>query len=138
MTFTGVHSLAVLAAAVAAWLTGALWYMALGRQWLAALGKTEAQIKAKQGTPGFYLPFVLAFVADLLMAWVLAGIIGHAGPVTLRAGVITAALCWLGFVITTITVTNGFAGHDPRLLWIDGGHWLLVLLVMGAILGGMG
>ena len=33
---------------------------------------------------------------------------------------------------------NIFAGRDARLLLIDGGHWLLVLVLMGAIIGGMG
>jgi hypothetical protein len=35
-------------------------------------------------------------------------------------------------------VNNIFAQRDRRLLLIDGGHWLVVLLVMGAIIGAMG
>ena len=35
-------------------------------------------------------------------------------------------------------VNNTFARRNWRLMWIDGGHWLLVLLLMGAILGAMG
>ncbi len=35
-------------------------------------------------------------------------------------------------------VNNSFARRDWRLLLIDGGHWLLVLLLMGAIIGVMG
>ena len=87
------------------------------------------------------LPFgydIYAFVADLVMAWVLAGVLGHLGALTLRAGLISAALCWLGFVMTTLTVNNTFAHRDWRLLWIDGGHWLVALLLMGAIIGAMG
>jgi len=52
--------------------------------------------------------------------------------------ILVAAFCWAGFVITTMVVNNGFAGRDARLLLIDGGHWLIVLLLMGAIIGGMG
>jgi hypothetical protein len=37
-----------------------------------------------------------------------------------------------------MAVNNIFAGRDARLLLIDGGHWLLVLVLMGAIIGGMG
>jgi len=37
-----------------------------------------------------------------------------------------------------MAVNNGFAGRDWRLLVIDGGHWLAVLLLMGAILGAFG
>jgi hypothetical protein len=56
----------------------------------------------------------------------------------LRNGVISGAFCWLGFVITTMIVNNSFARRDPRLLLIDGGHWLVVLLLIGAIVGGFG
>ena len=67
-----------------------------------------------------------------------AGLLGHIGPLSLRNGVISAAFCWLGFVMTAMLVNNSFAKRDWRLMWIDGGHWLLVLVLMGAIIGGMG
>jgi uncharacterized protein DUF1761 len=138
MAFAGVNYLAIVIAAVVAWLAGAGWYMALGKSWMAALGTTPEKMQAAKSRPGAFLPFISAFVAELVMAWVLAGVIGHLGPVTLRSGVISAAFCWLGFVITTMVVNNGFAMRDWRLLLIDGGHWLLVLLLMGAIIGAMG
>jgi hypothetical protein len=140
MTFAGVNYWAILAAAVAAWLAGAAWYMALGKPWMAAVGMTEEQRQQGMKKPGGMLPFVYAFVAQLVMAWVLAGIIGHlgAGQVTFKNGVISGALCWIGFVMTTMLVNNSFAQRDPRLLAIDGGHWLLVLVLMGAIVGGWG
>ena len=68
----------------------------------------------------------------------LAGLLGHVGALSLRGGIISAAFCWAGFVLPTIVVNNSFAQRDWRLLWIDGGHWLVVLLLMGAIIGAMG
>lgn len=136
MTFAGMNYLAIVIAAVAAWLAGAGWYMALGRTWTAALG-TEKMTPAGQ-RPAAFLPYVYAFIAELLMAWILAGLLGHIGALTVRGGIISAAFCWLGFVMTTMAVNNIFAGRDARLLLIDGGHWLLVLVLMGAIIGGMG
>ena len=70
------------------------------------------------------------------MAWVLAGPIWHLGAFTLRGGIITGALVWLGFVVTTLAVTTPSAYGKPALIWIDGGHWLVVLLLMGAIWAG--
>jgi hypothetical protein len=93
---------------------------------------------AERNRPGAFLPFVYVFVAELVMAWVLAGLLGHIGALTLRGGIISAAFCWLGFVITTIVVNNSFARRDWRLLLIDGGYWLLALVLMGAIIGGIG
>src|SRR6266849_2809593 len=140
MTFTGVNYLAILIAAVAAWIAGAAWYMGLGKVWMSALGITPERMQEMKGQPGAFLPFILAFVAELVMAWVLAGLLGHLGPgqVTFRNGVISGAFCWLGFVITTMLVNNSFAHRDRRLLLIDGGHWLVVLVLMGAIIGAMG
>jgi hypothetical protein len=140
MHFAGMNYLAILVAAVAAWLAGAAWYMTLSNQWMAAAGLTKERIEARQKGAGGFLPFIYAFVADLVMAWVLAGIIGHlgSGQVTFANGVISGALCWLGFVITTMLVNNAYAFRDKRLLLIDGGYWLVVLILMGAIIGGWG
>ena len=138
MTFAGMNYLAVVIAAVVAWLAGAGWYMILGKTWMSAVGITPEKMAEARNQPGAFLPMIYAFVAELVMAWVLAGVLGHLGPLTLRSGVISAAFCWLGFVITTLLVNNSFARRDWRLVWIDGGHWLLVLLLMGAIIGAMG
>ncbi len=133
--------LAILIAAVAAWLAGAVWYMGFGKTWMAALGITPEKMDAIKKEPGAFLPFIYAFIAELVMAWMLAGLLLHLGatiPITFKTGVISAVLCWLGFVIPTMLVNNSFAKRDWRLMWIDGGHWLIVLALMGAILGSMG
>ena len=140
MPVAGVSYLAIVLAAVAGWIFGAIWYAVFSTQWQLAAGITPGKMRQAQKTPAFYLPFVIAFLALVVMAWILAGLIGHLGPgqFTVRNGVISGAFCWLGFVITSMAVNNGFAGRDWRLLLIDGGHWLAVLLLMGAILGSFG
>jgi hypothetical protein len=140
MTFAGLNYLAVLVAAVAAWIAGAAWYMSLGKIWTSAWGMTEAQMHADRNRPGAYLPFLYVFVAEVIMAWVLAGLMGHlgSGQFTLVNGVISGAFCWLGFVITVIFTNYSFGKRDVRLIWIDGGHWLIVLALMGAVIGAMG
>jgi hypothetical protein len=138
MAFAGINYLAIVIAAIVAWLAGAAWYMALGKTWMAALGFTPEKMAEARNQPGAYLPFIYSFVAELVMAWMLAGLLGHLGPLTFRGGVISAAFCWLGFVITVMVVNNGFARRDWRLIFIDGGHWLLVLVLMGAVIGAMG
>ena len=112
--------------------------MALGKSWTATLGTTPEKMTQAGQRPAAFLPYVYAFIAELLMAWILAGLLGHIGALTVRGGIISAAFCWLGFVMPTMAVNNIFAGRDARLLLIDGGHWLLVLVLMGAIIGGMG
>jgi hypothetical protein len=138
MPFAGINYLAVVIAAVIAWLAGAGWYMTLSKSWMAALGVTPEQMAESKKRPDAYLPFIYSFVAELIMAWMLAGVIGHLGVPTLRSGVVTAAFCWLGFVITTLIVNHTFGMRRWQLIAIDGGHWLLVLLLMGAVIGVMG
>lgn len=140
MTFAGVNYLAVLIAAVASWLAGAVWYMAFAKPWMTAIGKTPEEMEDCKKKPGSFLPFVYAFVAAAILAWVLAGLLAHlgSGQVTVRNGVVSGLFCWLGFVFTTMLVNNSFGMRSPMLLLIDGGYWLLVLVLSGAIIGAMG
>lgn len=136
MVFAGTNTLALVVAAVISYGFGALYYGLLGGPWMAALGKTDAEMKADKRIA----PFVIAFVALLVMATVLAGVMGHLGPgqVTLRNGLVSAAFIWVGFVATTLAVNHAFQGASRTLTLIDGGHWLGVLLIQGAIIGWMG
>lgn len=137
MQYAGTNYWAIMLAAAASFMFGAVWYGALAKAWAAAVGKTEAEIKQAGPTP---VLFLVAIVAQLIMAWVLAGMIGHLGPgrVTLRNGIISGAFVWFGFVATTLAVNHGFQGARRSLTVIDGGHWLGVLLIQGAIIGAMG
>jgi hypothetical protein len=140
MTFVGINYLAVLIAALAGFGFGAVYYMALAQPWMNAIGWPPEQqaAKARGGFDSSKAPFLIAIVANLIMAWVLAGVIGHMGTVTIRNGVISGAFCWLGFVVTTLAVNYAFGGRNPMLTLIDGGHWLGVLLIIGAVIGAFG
>jgi len=127
---------AVLAAAVAGWILGAAWYGILGKQWMNALGWNEEQKKGQNKVP--LSAMIVSFVALLVMAYLLAGIIAHVGPATIRIGVISGALVWLGFTITAISVNNAFQMRNPMLTIIDGGHWLAVLVLQGVVIGALG
>jgi uncharacterized protein DUF1761 len=138
MTFAGINYLSILAAAVAGWLAGAAWYMLLAKPWMAAVGIGLDEMEAARARPGGWLPFLFAFLACVVMAWVLAGLMGHIGRVSVRSGVISGAFCWAGFVVTTMLVNYSFAMRRWLLLVIDAGHWLLVLALMGAVIGAIG
>jgi hypothetical protein len=136
-----VNFLSVLTAAVVAWLFGAAYYTALGKSWIAAQGKTLEACKAEQAAKSGVAkaaPFVLSFVAELVMGVVIYGILTHSGLWSLRAGIITGAFCWFGFVLTTIAVNNAYSGRKAMLTVIDGAHWLGVLVIIGGIVGAWG
>jgi hypothetical protein len=135
------HALAIVVAAVAAWIFGAVYYGVLGRKWIEAQGKTMEQRKAEnagKSTTVKVTPFVLSFIAELLMASALSGIMFHIGVYTVRAGAFSGFMCWLGFVLTAIVVNNAYIFRTIALTVIDTGHWLGVLVVIGAILGWFG
>jgi hypothetical protein len=77
MAFAGINYLAILIAAVAGFAFGAAYYMTLSRPWLAAIGKTKEELAAAgKGSP---VPFIVSIIALAIMAWTLAGIMGHLG-----------------------------------------------------------
>jgi len=138
MDFAGMNVYATLLAAAASFMFGWLWYGVLfSGAWLEACGKSREEVKGDTPSP---TPFIISFVGLVVMACVLAGVLRHLGPdaVTLRSGAVTGAFMWLGFVITTMAVNNAFRGAKPQLTLIDGGHWLGVLVLQGAILGWFG
>ena len=132
MTFAGLNYLAILIAAVAAYAWGAAYYMTLSKQWLAAVGRTEPNRSA--------VPFVISFVALVVMSWVLAGTLGHLGPgqVTIKNGIISGLFLWLGFIATTVFVNNAYPGRKYSLSVLDSIHWLGVVVIEGAVLGAFG
>lgn len=133
----------ILIAAIVSFVFGAIWYSTLSSQWMAARGMTPADMeKAKAGTGSVAGPYITAFVALIIMAWMLAGVLLHlvrgGMPMSIRAGMISGFFLWFGFVITTMAVNHAFQGVKRSLTLIDGGHWLGVLLIQGAILGWWG
>jgi hypothetical protein len=143
MAFGSLNYLPILIAAIASFAFGAVWYSALGRQWMAARGLSEADMaRAKVEMGPVPIPYIVAFVAELIMAWMLAGVLLHMAQgglaPSIRTGLISAFFLWLGFVATTMAVNHVFQGARTALSLIDGGHWLGVLLIQGAILGWWG
>ena len=119
----------VLAAAVAAFGFGAVWYIALSKPWLAASGVTEAQQRA--GGP---MPFVIGIVAMVLVAGMMRHLLGAAGVVTPGGGAI-AGLGIGAFLITPWVAMNyAFAMRRPALTLIDGVNSVVGCTIFGAVL----
>ena len=143
MTFTAINYSVIVAAAVAAWFFGALYYTVLSKPWMAALDVSMAEMKRRQAGRGKLKsasPFILSFIAEIIMAWVMGRVLGHLGPgqVTLRNGIVSALFLWVGFVLTTVATNNAYPGRKVMLTVIDAGHWLGVMLIIGAVVGAFG
>jgi hypothetical protein len=143
MTLGNLSYWPILIAAIVSFMFGALWYGSLSKQWMDAAGLTSAGMEQRKAATGAVpWPYILTFIALLVMAWMFAGVLLHLArggmPIGVRAGLITGFFLWFGFVITTMTVNHAFQGARRALTVIDGGHWLGVLLLQGAIIGWWG
>lgn len=139
MDFANINTIAVMLAAAASFLFGGVWYGALSQHWMDAAGLTLDDIKPSKGP--VLSPYISAFLAELVMAFVLAGVIGTTvgtSRITIWQGMVTGAWTWLGFIMTSLVVNHAFQGARKALTFIDGGHWLGVMLVQGAVLGWLG
>ena len=118
-------------AAIAAFAAASAWYMALAGRWVAATGRSEAELRAG----GVALPMVIAFVGYLLVAAMLRHILASSGV----TGFFACLVAGLGvglFIAAPFILTNYAFARQPRALWwIDVGHAVLACTAIGAVLG---
>jgi len=125
-----VNWLAVIVATIAGFAVGAVWYTALGKQWMAAIGKTRDQLNAGPQ------PYVIGVIVELVMAYFLALVTSNLfGSVTVASGLMAGAHMWLGFIMPPMILNHRYQNMPWRLTLLDGGHLLLVLLVQGLVIG---
>lgn len=129
-----VNYLAVIACGVVSMIIGSVWYspILLGRTWMDEIDKTEEELK-KEFNP--LKTYGLAFLCNLFIAFSLAQLMAHSNAVTVAAGIRLAFLCWIGFIVAPMIINSLFEGKSFKLLLVDSGHHLIVILVFGIILG---
>jgi len=127
-----VNFLAVLIAALATMFIGMFWYSntLFAKTWMAAISKTEEEIK-KGSTGPIY---VINTVANLVLAYVLALSVRYAGAVSAIDGAKVGIWVWLGFVVTTLLPVYLFEMRPIKLYFIYIAYQLISFIVMGIIL----
>jgi hypothetical protein len=127
---------AVLAAAIASMVIGSLWYGPLfGKMFMTEMGmdkwskEKQDAMKKKMG-----MSYLIQFIASLVMFYVLAGLVGGFGHMSLGGGAMTAFIMWIGFVVP-LAVGDAIWGGNMKLFWLKIGHMLVTLLAAGAIIG---
>ena len=126
-----VNWLAVLAATVAAFVLGGLWYspVLFGKRWQAAARFTDEQVNSGNVTLIFGGAFVLALTASACFAMFLGPNPGLAfGAATGFA----AGLCW---VATSFGINGLFQREKLSLVLINAGYHTLQFTLIGLILG---
>lgn len=130
-----INLIAVLVAAVAAFVIAMAWYSQalFGKAWMQASGKSEADMKrAKE--KGMGKTFIIQFVANVVMAYVLAYFVALVGAADFGAGVELAFWLWLGFM-APLMVSSVIWDEKPwKIFFICSGNQLVSLAVMAGIL----
>jgi Protein of unknown function (DUF1761) len=127
--------LAVVVAAVAYWILGAIWFGFLfGKSWLRLEHISDEQLAAMKGA-ATAVPYVVSFVLGLLIAFVLAQLCAWRNATTAARGASLGVLLWLGIVAPVTYTTNMYEMRPANLFLINEGYVLVGLLLMGAILG---
>ncbi|MBB4005084.1 MAG: DUF1761 domain-containing protein [Aurantimonas endophytica] len=131
MSFSNFSPLGVVIAALLAFGFGFAWHRAVEKPWMTASGYG--------GRPALKLgPLTIVFLAELVMAAALAGIVGHIGAVTIGNALITGVLIWAGFVLTTIVVDHSYEARSRKLTYLNAGHWFGVIVIMSLVIGFFG
>lgn len=128
-----INYLAVIAAAVASFVIGGLWYSPLlfQKPWMAANRLSDADL-SRGGTGAI---FGTSFLLALIMAANLAAFLA-APDTTLAWGATAGALTGFGWVAPGVATIALFERRSWTYILINGGYWAVALTVMGAIIGG--
>lgn len=126
-----INVLAVLAAAVSAFLLGGLWYSPalFGKIWEREAGVSLDQPKKTHGA----IVFAVSFIFSLIAATVFALFLGRNPPLNtaIRDGLAIGA-CW---VATSFGINYQFANRTFKLFLIDAGYHVAQFTLYGVVLG---
>ena len=121
----------VVISAVVHFLLGAAWFTAFSVPWLAGTGKTMDQLK-QQGSAG--IAYATAFVASLVMAYVLAQVIAT-GEQSAGAGVRWGVTLGIGVAFAALVTEMIFEARPLSFMLITAGYPVVGMVLMGVILG---
>jgi ABC-type Fe3+ transport system permease subunit len=129
--FSDLNWLAVLVAAIAYFILGALWYadFLFGKQYRAALGLDPEQTAKPEPGP-MVLNLVMWFIAALVLGLVSLAV----GADDWIDGALLGLVVAFGFIGTNRIVGNAYGADNPKLMPINAPYTLLGFALMGVIL----
>jgi hypothetical protein len=123
---------AVVVAAIAYWLLGAVWYgVFFSKLWMALEHVTPEQ--ASGANP--VAPYIISFILNLVIAFVLAQLCAWRNANTAARGAALGILIWIGFLGPVTYTTYMYEMRPKQLFAINEFYSLVGLCLMGAILG---
>lgn len=123
----------VLVAAAAGFGFGALWYGVLSKAWMDASG-VEVGEDGKPANSSDPMPFIMGFIAMILVAGMMRHTFALSGIDTVSKGLISGFGIGLFMAAPWLMICYGFAGRPRTLLMIDGGYAAFGSAIIGLIL----
>ncbi len=124
---------AILVAAIAAFIFEALWFSVFMNEWLAGIGRTREWLVGTGLNPA--VQYATAILCSIIAAAVLSICIQASGEQTARRGVLCAAVIWFGFIATNWAKAYIFEVRTFQIYAIYTGYYLIELMLIGAIVG---
>ena len=119
----------VVAAGVAAWIFGAVWYMTIAKTWMAASGLNEEQARSVGA-----LPYIVSLVGAIVVAGMLRHVLAGAEIVTVGKALITG-LGMGAFIVLPWMINNVlYAARPKELIGMDGGYPIIGMGIMAVVL----
>lgn len=128
-----INTLAIFLAAIVYWLLGALWYGVLfSKPWMALEHLSMEDAKGMNPV----LPYIVTFLLNLLIAYVISLIAIWRNVNTAAKGASLGILLWIGFLGPVTFTTYMYEMRPMQLFAINEFFPLFGFCIMGAIIGG--
>ena len=129
--FDDLNWVAVIVAALAFWVLGAIWYhdAVMGKAWKAATGIDEMKPNAMQIVGNLVLWFIAALVLGLISTAIGADDVGD--------GLVLGLAVSFGFIGTNLITQQLYEGDKKALMKVNAPYVLLGFAIMGIILAVM-
>ena len=125
--------ISVIVAAAVAYGFGAFWYMRMSKPWMAAARIPVDAMGKPQGN-GSAMPFVIGFVAEVLVAGMMRHIFAQAHLDTLIEGIMGGFGIGTFLITPWVAMNYAFAGRPFKLTMIDGVNSIVGCTLMGIVL----
>lgn len=129
----------VLAAALAAFAFGAVWYMSMSKAWIAAAEVAVDENgrptrKDGQGGGSSPIPMVVGLIAMVLVAGMMRHLLGASGVVSVGGGAVAGFGIGAFLITPWVAMNYAFSMRKPALTTIDGVNSIVGCTIMGAVL----
>lgn len=123
----------IIAAAIAAYAFGAVWYMTLAKPWMAAAG-VEVGEDGQPANSTDKMPYIVSIICLVIVAGMMRHVFSLADINTVGKGLVSGLGIGLFLATPWIATNYTFAGKPRTLIIIDGGYATIGCTVIGIVL----